>query len=86
MPAPHIDDVLAQGAAQGMLEHLLQAGEHLSLSRQAEFAAFTSLALRALLGEDSKAGAAMRRLWDRALVIEAVPSLFALAHRLEVPR
>ncbi|MGW1106811.1 NAD(P)/FAD-dependent oxidoreductase [Streptomyces sp. NPDC002540] len=86
MPAPVIDDVLAQGAARGLLEHLLQAGGHLSLSQQAEFAAFTSLALRALLGEDSQAGAAMRRLWDRAPVIEAVPSLFALARRLEALR
>ncbi|MFE7111161.1 NAD(P)/FAD-dependent oxidoreductase [Streptomyces sp. NPDC057575] len=86
MPAPHIDDVLAQGAAQGMLEHLLQAGGHLSLSQQAELAAFTTLALRALLGEDSKAGVAMRRLWERAPVIEAVPSLFALARRMEALR
>ncbi|MER5362695.1 FAD-binding oxidoreductase [Streptomyces sp. NPDC002785] len=86
MPAPGIDDVLAQGAAQGLLEHLLQSGGHLPLSQQAEFAAFTSLALRALLGEDSKAGAAMRRLWDRAPVIEAVPSLFVLARRLEALR
>ncbi|MEV5204508.1 FAD-binding oxidoreductase [Streptomyces sp. NPDC053720] len=86
MPVPHIDDVLAQGAAQGMLEHLLQAGGHLSLSQQAEFAAFTSLALRALLGEDSKSGAAVRRLWERAPVIEAVPALFALARRLEALR
>ncbi|MGW1189238.1 NAD(P)/FAD-dependent oxidoreductase [Streptomyces sp. NPDC002559] len=86
MPAPGIDDVLAQGAAQSLLEHLLQAGGHLSLSQQAELTAFTSLALRALLGEDSKAGAAMRRLWDRAPVIEAVPALFALARRLEALR
>ncbi|MFG3532713.1 hypothetical protein ACGF8B_39290 [Streptomyces sp. NPDC047917] len=60
--------------------------EHLSLSQQAEFAAFTSLALRALLGEDSKSGAAMRRLWERAPVIEAVPALFTLARHLEALR
>lgn len=39
MPAPHIDDVLTQGAARGLLEHLLQAGGHISLAQQAEFAA-----------------------------------------------
>ncbi|MFF9593824.1 NAD(P)/FAD-dependent oxidoreductase [Streptomyces sp. NPDC014646] len=86
MPVPSIDDVLAQGAAQGLVEHLLQGGGHLTPAQQAEFTAFTSLALRALLDEDSKAGAAVRRLWERAPVIEAVPALFALARRLEALR
>ncbi|MER5358558.1 FAD-dependent oxidoreductase [Streptomyces sp. NPDC002785] len=86
MVAPRIDDVLAQGAAQGLLEHLQQGGGHLAPAQQAEFAAFTGLALRALLDEDSKAGAAVRRLWERAPVIEAVPALFALARRLEALR
>ncbi|MFD9605286.1 NAD(P)/FAD-dependent oxidoreductase [Streptomyces sp. NPDC059970] len=83
MPAPRIDDVLADGAAQGLLEHLLQGGGHLPPAQQDEFAAFTALALRALLDEGSQAGAAVRRLWERAPVIEAVPALFALARRLE---
>lgn len=83
MPAPRIDDVLADGAAQGLLEHLLQGGGQLSPAQQAEFAAFAAMALRALLEEGSKAGAAVRRLWERGPVIEAVPALFALARRLE---
>ncbi|MEV0493668.1 NAD(P)/FAD-dependent oxidoreductase [Streptomyces atratus] len=86
MPTPRIDDVLAEGAAQDLLEHLLQGGGHLSPAQQAEFAAFADLALRALLEEGSKAGTAVRRLWQRAPVIEAVPALFVLARRLEAVR
>ena len=86
MPAPGIDHVLADGAAQGLLEHLLQGGGHLPPTQQAEFAAFAALALRALLDEDSQVGAAVRRLWRSAPVIEAVPALYALARRLEAQR
>ena len=86
MPAPDIEQVLAKGAAQGLLDHLLQGGGHLTPAQQGEFAAFTALALRALLEEKSAAGTAVRRLWDRAPVIEAVPALFALARRLEAVR
>ncbi|MCX5317984.1 hypothetical protein [Streptomyces sp. NBC_00154] len=42
--------------------------------------------MRALLEEGSKAGTAVRRLWQRAPVIEAVPALFVLARRLEAVR
>jgi glycine oxidase len=86
MPVPGIGEVLTDGAAQGLLEHLLQGGGHLPVAQQAEFAAFTSLALRALLDEEAPSGAAVRRLWQRAPVIEAVPALFALARRLEAVR
>ena len=86
MPVPGIERVLADGAAQGLLEHLLQGGGHLPPAQQAEFTAFTALALRALLDRDSKTGAAVRRLWQRAPVIEAVPALYALARRLEAQR
>lgn len=86
MPVPGIDQVLTDGAAQGLLEHLLQGGGHLPAAQKAEFAAFTALALRALVEEESAAGATVRRLWQRAPVIEAVPALFALARRLEAVR
>lgn len=86
MPFPDIEQVLTDGGAQGLLEHLLQGGGHLPTAQQAELAAFTALALRALLDEKSGAGAAIRRLWRRAPVIEAVPALFALVRRLEAVR
>lgn len=86
MHAPSIEQVLADGAAHGLLEHLLQGGGQLPAAHQAEFTAFAALALRALLDKHSPAGAAVRRLWERAPVIEAVPALYALAHRLEAVR
>jgi glycine oxidase len=86
MAVPGISQVLADGAARGLLEHLPQGGGHLPPARQAEFAAFTALALRALLDEESAAGTAVRRLWQRAPVTEAVPALFVLARRLEAAR
>ncbi len=82
MPAPDIAPVLDQGAAE-LLEHLLQGGGHLPPSTAAEFTAFAALALRALTDENSQLGAPLRRLWAAAPVPEALPSLFALAHRLE---
>ena len=52
----------------------------------AEFVAFADLALRALSDEASRPGAPLRRLWASAPVVEALPSLFALARRLEGTR
>ncbi|MGH3799489.1 MAG: FAD-dependent oxidoreductase, partial [Pseudonocardiaceae bacterium] len=83
MPTPEITRVLNEEAATDLLEHLLQAGGNLPPAAAGEFAAFTALALRALLQEESEAGAALRRLWQAAPVAEAVPSLYALARRVE---
>ncbi|GAA3475809.1 hypothetical protein GCM10018966_003350 [Streptomyces yanii] len=58
IPAPCIDVVLADGAAKGLLEHVLQGGGHFPPAQQDEFASFAALVLRALLDEDSKAGTA----------------------------
>lgn len=86
MPSPGIEEILAAGAAQGLLEHLLQGSGHLPPAAQADLAAFTALSLRALLEAGNEAGTAARRMWERAPVIEAVPALFTLARRLEAVR
>lgn len=82
MPTPEIHSVLDESAGD-LLEHLLQGGGQLPPGAGGEFSAFTTLALRALLDERSAAGAALRRLWQAAPVAEAIPSLYALARRLE---
>lgn len=82
LPTPEINSVLDDGAA-GLLEHLLQGGGQLPPGAAGEFTAFAALALHALLDEESEAGAALRRLWQAAPVAEAIPSLYALARRLE---
>jgi hypothetical protein len=86
MPSPGIDEILAAGAARGLLEHLLQGSGHLPPGTQADLAAFAAVSLRALLEAGTPAGMAARRLWERAPVIEAVPALFTLARRLEAVR
>jgi glycine oxidase len=82
MPPPDIAPILNHGTAE-LLQHLLQGGGHLPPSAATEFTAFTALALRALTDEHSHLGAPLRRLWATAPVAEALPSLFALAQRLE---
>ena len=86
MPAPQIAQVISDGAADALVEHLLQGGGVLSAARREELAGFLAMSLRALLEEHHPAGTAMLRLWQRAPVIEAVPSLLALARRLEAAR
>jgi glycine oxidase len=86
MPCPGIDEILAAGAARGLLEHLLQGNGHLPPRTQADLAAFAAVSLRALLEASTPAGLAARRMWERAPVIEAVPALFTLARRLEAVR
>ncbi|MYS85428.1 hypothetical protein [Embleya scabrispora] len=86
MPAPTIGQVLDEGAGEALVEHLLQGGANLPPAAAREFAAFAALSLRALGEEDSAGGAAVRRLWRAAPVVEAVPSLYALARRLEKSR
>jgi glycine/D-amino acid oxidase-like deaminating enzyme len=86
MPTPQVAQVIADGAAEALVEHLLQGGGALPAGRREELTGFLSIALRALLDEQGPAGAAMRRLWERAPVIEAVPSLLTLARRLEAAR
>jgi hypothetical protein len=86
MPSPGIDEILAAGAARGLLEHLLQGSGHLPPGTQADLAAFAAVSLRTLLEAGTPAGMAARRLWERAPVIEAVPALFTLARRLEAVR
>ncbi|MGH4001317.1 MAG: FAD-dependent oxidoreductase, partial [Pseudonocardiaceae bacterium] len=83
LPTPGITSVLHDGVTAALLEHLLQTGCQLPPDAADEFTAFTALALRALLDEGSEAGAALRRLWQAASVAEAVPSLYALARRVE---
>lgn len=82
MPTPEINSVLENGAAD-LLEHLLQGGGQLPPGAAGEFTAFAALALRALLDEESETGAPLRRLWQAAPVAEGIPSLYALARRLE---
>jgi len=86
MPAPTIGQVLDEGAGEALVEHLVQGGAHLPPAAAREFAAFAVLSLRALGEADSAGGAAVRRLWRAAPVVEAVPSLYALARRLEKSR
>lgn len=83
MPSPGIEEIIAAGAASGLLEHLLQGGGHMPPAARADLAAFTTLSLRALLEAGTVTGTTARRLWERAPVIEAVPALFTLARRLE---
>jgi glycine/D-amino acid oxidase-like deaminating enzyme len=82
MPTPEPAQIITAGAG-ALLEHLLQNGGHLPPAAAAEFTAFAGLALRALTDDTTRAGAPLRRLWAAAPVVEAVPSLFALARRLQ---
>jgi glycine oxidase len=84
MPEPGIEHLLAEDAAAGAVEHLLQGGGHLAPRAAQELTAFLAVALRAILGEGEHPSVlAQRRVWDTAPVVEAVPSLFALAERTE---
>jgi glycine oxidase len=82
MPEPGIDTVLADGAATGAVEHLLRDGGRLAPAARDELTAWMAVALRAVLADrDHPSLAAQRRLWACAPVVEAVPSLLALATR-----
>jgi glycine/D-amino acid oxidase-like deaminating enzyme len=81
MPTPEPAQIVTAGVG-ALLEHLLQNGGFLPPDKAAEFTAFAGLALRALTDGTTRAGAPLRRLWAAAPVVEAVPSLFALAQRL----
>ncbi|MET7303402.1 FAD-dependent oxidoreductase [Embleya sp. NPDC005575] len=83
MPIPDLATILDDGAGQALVEHLTQDGTTLPPHAARELAAFAVAGLRALADHDSPHGRAIRRLWNTAPVIEAVPSLHALARRLE---
>jgi hypothetical protein len=82
MPVPGLPATLHHGAS-ALLDHLLQGGGWLPAASAADFVAFADLALRALDDETSRLGEPVRRLWAAAPVEEVLPSLFALARRLE---
>jgi len=71
------------GAAQALLEHLLQGGASLPPQVADQFTGFVDLALRALLADDCAPGSALRRLWHATPVVEAVPALFAMPARMK---
>jgi glycine oxidase len=83
MPAPSPGDLLDAGAAQALLEHLVQAGASLPAGAAEQLAGFVELGLRALLDDSCEQGAALRRLWRSAPVVEVVPALFALPRRMK---
>jgi glycine/D-amino acid oxidase-like deaminating enzyme len=86
MAMPHVEDVIADGTAHGLVEHLLQGGGHLPPASEAQLDAFLALALRALLTDQRDGAAALRRLWQAASVPEVFPSLLAMAQRSQVSR
>ncbi|MGW3619123.1 FAD-dependent oxidoreductase [Micromonospora arida] len=83
MPTPTAGDALDAGAAQALIEHLLQGGASLPAAAAEQFAGFVELALRVLLDDACAQGAALRRLWHSAPVVEVVPALFALPRRMK---
>jgi len=77
-------EAIADGAAADILDHVLQGGGQLAPQAAAELAAFLPAALRAILaGHGQDGDAPLRRLWQAAPVPEVIPSLLALAARLE---
>ncbi|MFB9833953.1 NAD(P)/FAD-dependent oxidoreductase [Actinoallomurus acaciae] len=86
MAVPNVEDVIADGAAHGLVEHLLQGGGHFSPTSKAQLDAFLALALRALLTDQRDGAAALRRLWQAAPVPEVLPSLLAMAQRSQALR
>lgn len=86
MPEPGIGPLLAEDAAAGAVEHLLQGGGHLTPHATGELTAFLTIALRAILDDGAHPSVvAQRRLWETAPVVEAIPSLLTLAARTETP-
>ncbi|WP_439681312.1 NAD(P)/FAD-dependent oxidoreductase [Embleya sp. MST-111070] len=86
MPTPDLATILDDGAGEALVEHLTQDGTFLPPATAHEFSAFAVAGLRALAEHDSPHGRAVRRLWAGAPVIEAMPSLYSLARRLENTR
>ncbi|MGI8313357.1 NAD(P)/FAD-dependent oxidoreductase [Saccharopolyspora hattusasensis] len=83
MPQPGIEHLLEANAAACAVEHLLRGG---SLSPQAtrELTAWITVALRAIHGDvEHPSVTAQRCLWDTAPVVEVIPSLLALADRMQ---
>ncbi|WP_025619903.1 FAD-dependent oxidoreductase [Salinispora cortesiana] len=83
MPTPAASAALDNDAAQALIEHLVQGGANLPTAAAEQFSEFVELALQVLLDDACEQGAALRRLWRSAPVVEVVPALFALPRRMK---
>ncbi|MGH3624953.1 MAG: FAD-dependent oxidoreductase [Sciscionella sp.] len=86
MSRPGIADLLTAAHVEGLVEHLRGPAGHLSAAAHRQLAAFFSVALHGALATDtdSSGRTAMTHLFEQAPVVEVLPSLLALAERLEV--
>lgn len=78
IPVPQLSDLLTPATLHGLADHLTGPG-----AGQRQLAALLATALPAVLAGRDPAGDAMARLFARAPVAEVLPSLLALAERLE---
>lgn len=79
MPVPQLSDLLTSATVRRLADHLAGPGG----AGHRQLASVLATALPAILAGRDPAGAAMARLFARAPVAEVLPSLLALAERLE---
>nr|CEL17615.1 Glycine oxidase ThiO @ Opine oxidase subunit B [Kibdelosporangium sp. MJ126-NF4] len=83
MPVPQLSDLLTSATLRGLADHLIGPGARPDRTGQRQLAALLASALPVVLSGRDSIGAAMARLFARAPVAEALPSLLALAERVE---
>ncbi|WP_020639800.1 FAD-dependent oxidoreductase [Amycolatopsis balhimycina] len=83
MPVPKLPDLLTPAILRGLADHLAGPGARPGGAGSRQLPALLAAALPAALAEPDPTGAAMARLFARAPVPEILPSLLALAERLE---
>ncbi|MET8997139.1 FAD-dependent oxidoreductase [Amycolatopsis sp. NPDC004169] len=83
MPVPQLGDLLNPATLRGLADHLAGTSRHRGRNRQRQLAAVLAASLPALLARHDPIRKAAARLLARAPVAEVLPSLLALAERLE---
>lgn len=81
MPRPVLADQLRE-SAPGLVDMLCQPGGVLPAGTDTQLAGVLRVALTEIAGSDGVGGSAMRRLWERAPMAEAVPLILEAVGRL----
>lgn len=84
MPVPTLPDLLTPATLRGLADHLAGPGGRPGGVGSRQLMALLGAALPAVLARAGQDGSAIARLFARAPVAEVLPSLLALAERLEV--
>ncbi|MEV5721819.1 FAD-dependent oxidoreductase [Amycolatopsis mediterranei] len=83
MPVPKLPDLLTPATLRGLADHLAGPGARPGDAGSRQLTALLAAALPAVLARPGPIGPAIARLFAHAPVAEVLPSLLALAERLE---